>query len=146
MLGFMQALSKIEGSQVFREYQKKNSESYLTNSLYIHEWQINFYSKKTKLITSFTTNGRVSKKVMDGKNKEFPVLNKNKIKIDIAKAIEISGNRQEGTAIIIIQTENSIPVWNISIPTPSLKVINSKISAESGEIWEKSEKNIMELR
>ena len=78
MLGFMQALSRIESSEVFRGYQKKNAESYLTNSLYINEWQINFYSKKTKLITSFTTNGKVNKKVMDGKNKEFPMLNKNK--------------------------------------------------------------------
>ena len=146
MLGFMQALSRIESSEVFRGYQKKNAESYLTNSLYINEWQINFYSKKTKLITSFTTNGKVNKKVMDGKNKEFPMLNKNKIKIDITKAIEISGIRQEGTAIIIIQTENSVPIWNISIPTLSLKVINSKISAESGEILEKSEKNVIALR
>ncbi|MBI2508073.1 hypothetical protein HYV89_03915 [Candidatus Woesearchaeota archaeon] len=146
MLGFLQALSRIESSKIFQDYQKKNTEAYLTNSVYIQEWQINFYSKRTKLITSFTPDSNVKKKVMDGKNQEFPVLNKNKIKVDITKAIELSRSRQEGSMIIIIQTENSIPVWNITIPTPSLKVINSKISAESGEILEKSEKNIVELR
>ncbi len=145
MLDFLKALSVIESSKVFQDYQKKNTDAYLTNSLYIHEWQVNFYSKKTKLITSFMPGSKVRKKVLDGKSKEFPILNKSKIRVDMQKAIEISGRRSE-TAIIIIQMEGSIPVWNISIPTPSLKVINSKISAVSGEILENSEKNIIQLR
>lgn len=149
MLDFKQALSKLQASEIFRNYQKKNPSSYLTNSLYIHEWQINYFSPKTNVITSFTINSKIKKKTLEAKNQKFPALNQNKIHVDIEKAIGMSANelgKSEGVTIIIIQTENSVPVWNISIPTPSLKVINVKISAESGEILERSEKSIIETR
>lgn len=147
MLEFKQALSKLQDSEVFRDYQKKNASSYLTNSLYIHEWQINYFSPKTNLITSFVINSRIAKKSLEAGNKKFPKLNSVKITVDINAALstsKVSGT--EVTTIIIIQTENSIPVWNISIPTPSLKVINVKVSAETGEVLERSEKNIIEAR
>ncbi len=147
MLEFKQALLKLQTSEVFKSYQKKNTDSYLTNSLYISEWQVNYFSPRTNLITSFTINSKIKKKILEAGSKEFPKLNSSKINIDVNNALSIS--KVQGTeriTIIIIQTENSVPVWNISIPTPSLKIINSKISAESGEILEKSEKNVMALR
>src|SRR3989344_1485997 len=154
MLEFKQALSKLHASETFRDYQKKNASSYLTNSLHINEWQINYFSPKTHLITSFIINSKIKKKTLEAKNQKFPVLNKNKIHIDVEKALSNSVNnassnelnKSNGVTIIIIQTENSIPVWNISIPTASLKVINIKVSAESGDILEKSEKSIIETR
>lgn len=145
MLEFKQALSKLQASEVFRSYQRKNADSYLTNSLYIDEWQINYFSPKTNVVTSFIIDSKISKKTLESGNKKFQKLNSIKIIVDINAALTISKIQdKEGTVIIIIQTENSIPVWNISIPTPSLKVINVKISAETGEILEKSEKNIIE--
>lgn len=147
MLEFKQALSKLETSEAFKNYQKKNAASYLTNSLYIYEWQINYFSPRTQQITTFIVNDRIRKKILEANSKKFPVLNRNKIKVDIAKALDISqSQKQEGITIIIIQSENSIPIWNISIPTPALKLINIKVSAESGEVLEKSEKNVIELR
>ncbi len=149
MLEFKQALSKLHSSEIFRDYQKKNPSSYLTNSLYLNEWQINYFSPKTSVITSFIINNKIKKKTLEANNKEFPVLNKSKINFDIEKALSVSVDnfsRSESVTIIIIQTENSVPIWNISIPTPSLKVINIKVSAETGEILERSEKNIIELR
>lgn len=149
MLDFKQALSKLQSSEIFRDYQKKNPSSYLTNSLYLNEWQINYFSPKTNVITSFTINSKIKKKTLEAKNQKFPALNQNKIHVDIEKALSKSADelsKHDGITIIIIQVENSVPVWNISIPTPSLKVINVKISAESGEILEKSEKSIIETR
>ena len=147
MLEFKQALSKLQSSEIFRDYQKKNPGSYLTNSLYLNEWQINYFSLKTNVITSFIIESKVSKKTLEAGNKKFPKLNSAKIIVDINAALNTSKiQSSEGMTIIIIQTENSIPVWNISVPTPSLKVINVKVSAESGEILERSEKSIIETR
>ncbi len=147
MLEFKKALSKLQASETFRSYQKKNVDSYLTNSLYIDEWQINYFSPKTNLITSFIINGKIKKQALEAKSQKFPKLNSSKILIDINSAIEISKVQSQGGAtIVIIQSEDSIPVWNITIPTPSLKVINVRVSAETGKILEKSEKNIIETR
>ena len=147
MLEFKQALSKLHISEIFRGYQKKNANSYLTNSLYIHEWQINYFSPRTHLITSFIINNRIKKKNLEAGNQKFQKLNSVKITVDINAALSISKvSGTEEITIIIIQTENSIPVWNISIPTPSLKVINVKVSAETGKVLERSEKNIIETR
>ena len=147
MLEFKQALSKLETSEAFKNYQKKNTSSYLTNSLYIYEWQINYFSPRAQQITTFIVNDKIRKKILEANSKKFPVLNRNKIKVDINRALDISqSQKSEGITIIIIQSENSIPIWNISIPTPALKVINIKVSAESGEVLEKSEKNVMALR
>lgn len=147
MLEFKQVLSKLQSSEIFRSYQKKNTDSYLTNSLCLNEWQINYFSPKTDVITSFIIENKISKKTLEAGSKKFPKLNSAKIMVDINAALNISKiQSNKGITIIIIQTENSIPVWNISVPTPSLKVINVKISAETGEVLEKSEKNIIETR
>ena len=147
MLEFKNALLKLQASETFRSYQKKNTDSYLTNSLYIDEWQINYFSPKTNRITSFIVNEKIKKQTLEAKGQKFPKLNNNKILVDMNSALEVSKiQNRGGVTIIIIQSENSLPVWNITIPMPSLKVINVKVSAETGEVLEKSEKNIIETR
>lgn len=149
MLEFKQALTQLHNSEIFKIYQKNNATSYLTNSLYIDEWQINYFSPRTQQITTFIINSKIKKKTLEAENKKFPKLNNKKINIDMKKALEISKKDKkpkEAKTIVILQTENSQPIWNISIPLPSLKIINIKISAETGKVLERSEKNIIELR
>jgi len=149
MLEFKQAISKLHQSQLFRDFQLKDVKAYLTNSVYIDEWQINYFSTKTKMITTFTVNGKVSKKMLDSNNMEFPQLNIAKLKIDSGKILEIAKKfirEKEAKIIIILQSENSIPVWSVSVPLMSLKVVHIKISAGTGEILENTEKSIIEVR
>ncbi|MBI2105327.1 PepSY domain-containing protein [Candidatus Woesearchaeota archaeon] len=149
MLEFKQAISKLHQSQLFRDFQFKDAKAYLTNSVYIDEWQINYFSPKTNMITTFIVNGKVSKKTLDSNEMEFPQLNMAKLKIDIGKILEIAKKfikEKETKIIIILQAENSTPIWNISAPLMSLKIIHIKISAETGDIIENTEKNIIEIR
>jgi uncharacterized membrane protein YkoI len=148
MLEFKPALTLLQESQVFKDYQKKNTTSYLTNSLFIDDWQLNYFSPQTHQVTTFTVNASVKKKTLETENKKFPKLNNTKVNIDLKKALKISNHStsKDQKTIVILQTENSEPIWNITIPLPSLKVIQVKISAESGKVLEESEKNIIELR
>jgi hypothetical protein len=148
MLEFKQALTFLQNSETFKDYQKSTPDSYLTNSLYIDDWQINYFSQTTSQITEFTINSKVIRKTLQAENKKFPKLNETKVNTDLKKALEISKifNIENNKTIAVLQTENNQPIWNITIPLPSLKIIHIKLSASTGSILEQSEKNIIEIK
>lgn len=115
--------------------------------------QFDFYSKKTKLVTSFVIEGNKvnllsrDEKVFQKEQKDLEELDLSKVKIDIKKALEIVNNLikekykgETATKKIIILQQDKEPFWNISSITTTFNLINIKINAINGNIiGEKSE-------
>jgi uncharacterized membrane protein YkoI len=76
---------------------------------------------------------------------EIEILELNKVKIHYKEALE-HVTKSADRAIIILQTINSKPVWNITLLTTEFKVYNLKVDASSGEKLEESEESIMSFK
>ena len=141
-------LTKIESSEEFKEYKKKNTNSFLADIFTIIkekdkqlDWQFDYYSKSKDKITSFVIqNKEIQKKEAEIFRKdqcEILKLNLNNIKIPIEKALEeINKKTKEkpNEIIIVLQVINKKETWNITYLTTSFRTLNTKINAKSGKI------------
>jgi len=151
MLDFKAVLKRLNTSPKFQTYIKKNPDSYLTNAICIDEWQINYFSPKTELITIFKINTKITSKIVSEK-RIFPKLNLN-LKLDLKDALKILKKQiskfyssETFTKTIIILQQDKEPLWNITKLSSSIKIFNMKISALSGKIIHESYDNLIDLK
>jgi hypothetical protein len=84
-LNFIDALKRLEKSSEFKEWKKKNPESYLAHGFIMgskseeREWQIGYYNPKTEKILTFV----LSEEIMS--NPESEIMNKKVKEIDLHK-------------------------------------------------------------
>jgi len=154
-------LSKIKGSEEFKEFIELNPESYLCSCFLFNEandlWQFDFYNKTNKKITSFLVTDKIEKSDEDEvfrKDKEdLTELKLDDIKIDLDKAFEIFEtrnkekyeNEEAEKKIVILQFYKSL-IWNITYITKRFNVLNIKIDAIKGSIMEESKKGVMNFK
>ena len=147
----LELLKKVESSNEFKDYKKDHQNAYLC-SIFLTETQLqfSFYSKKTKLVTSFKLEGdKVTlvgkdEKIFQKEKKDLQELNLNEIKVDLNKAKELTNNfikekyphETPNKEIIILQVINNKIVWNITKITSTFNIINIKLDASSGNIIE----------
>lgn len=147
----LELLEKIKSSEEFKKYLKEHPKAYLC-SIFITDDkpQFSFYSKKTKLVTSFKIeNNKVTligkdEKIFQKEKKDLPELHLDEIKINLNKAKELADNLQKekyphettNKEIIILQHIQDKPVWNITRITSTFNIINIKLDAISGKIIE----------
>ncbi len=136
-------LKNLNKSEDYKTFKKENKESHLCScSLIDNEWQLDFFSKTTKLITSFKANKLAYKeeKQFSKEQKDLEPLDITEIKTTPEEIIELIKDKhpeeQEEKTIIILQTINSKPTWNITLLTKSFNVLNSKINAINKEVIE----------
>lgn len=145
----LELLKKIKGSKAFKEW--NHPEAYLCSIFMLDKQvQFDFYSKKTKLVTSFkiendkiVTVGK-DERVFQKESRDLEELDINKIKINFQKAKEISDNvkkekyPQENVTkeIYILQKIDNKSIWNITKITSSFNIINIKLDANTGKIIE----------
>lgn len=141
----LDSLKKIKSSREFKDYQKSHPNAYLCSIFITDLPQFSFYSKKTKLVTSFKLeNNKVSvmgkdQKIFQKEKKDLKEINLEKIKISLNKAKQIANSiekyKNETTTkeIIILQILKQ-PVWNITKITSIFNIINIKLSAITGKI------------
>lgn len=125
---------------------------YLTSCFAIdNDWQLDFYSKKTKKVTSFVVQKKEAKilnensKIFQKENVHLKELKLKKIAIDFDEAMEKTEKiKQElcpsdkiNKTIKILQTLKT-PIWNITFITNNFNVLNVKINAQTGDILTKS--------
>ena len=80
-------------------------------------------------------------------------LSLDNVNVDEKKAVQITldllkdkyDNAKVTKKIVILQNVQSI-IWNISLLTPTLKLLNVRIDADSGAVLEDSYKNMLEFR
>ncbi|MBI2499741.1 hypothetical protein HYV88_05855 [Candidatus Woesearchaeota archaeon] len=151
-------LKLIENSEVFKKWNK--DDSYLVSCFFMdNNWQFDFYSKKTKKISSFGIEG-VNIKMIDEdsavfqkEQKDLEELDLTKIKTKIEEAIKIVDKIKKEVVpleaiskkIIILQKIN-VPLWNISYITSAFNLLNVKINAINSKIIEKNFDSIISFK
>ena len=147
----LELLNKVKSSETFKNYLKDHKDAYLC-SIFMTDTQIqlSFYSKKTKLVSSFKLeNNKVlligkDEKIFQKEKKDLEELHLDEIKVDLNKAKELVNdilkekypNETPTKDIIILQIINSKIVWNITKITSTFNIINIKLDAFTGEILE----------
>ncbi len=149
----------LKKTEMYKEFIEHNPDYELSHVFAIEEsdkfndFQIGFYSKKDKKVVSFDLLNHKASEPQDPFNKgeDIPSLNINSITQDIStvitKAKEImkekySAHRAE-KYICILQIINSVTMWNITIVTSTLHVINLKLNAITGDLISDSAQAIM---
>ncbi len=147
-------LKQLQQSDLFKEWKKP--ESYLSHFFCAvsgelkakTNWEVGFFNKEHNKITVFTSPKEGSfaiKPEDDVFKKEQEVVEELDITtvtktvdeaadIFIAKKKELFPNEEVGDGFIVIQTLEGKPLWNFTFITKSLKFINIKINASSGDV------------
>lgn len=153
-------LAIMEDSDMFKDWRKRNPDSYLTHAFCMHdgtsidEWQFGYYNKSRDKIATFVLDDDVTLMPESDVLKKDDLLNKldiENVKIDVTKALEISKKLQEEKykgqlplkTIILLQHLNEGLVWNITYLTVAFKTLNIKVSAIDGKIADSSLKSLI---
>lgn len=157
-------INKIESSKEFSEWRKTHKESYLAHifkmldDANIDDWQVGYYNKDDT-ITTFLVSGDKIKIIPEAQIFKRPdakvlKLNMDKVKIRLAKAVEIATEYQEKhyeqekptKEIIILQSLETGQVYNITFVSQRFNILNMKVCCESGKIKEHTLKSIMDFK
>ena len=147
-------LDKLKESSSFKEWSNNHLDSFpshffcqIDSTLKEKgDWEIGFYNKENDKISTFIVNETFSLKPEDNVFKKpgdlVEKINLDDVKLDIEKAKEIFNqkhpelfpNEQLGDGFVVLQTLKEKTQWNFSLITKSLKFLNIKINASSGEV------------
>jgi len=128
----LSSYKKLTSSSVFKDWKEKHKDSFLCSYIIMNEKkQFDFYNKNDT-ITSFKMDGKIT---IDENQKIFKKNKLNQLKLEQIeltkeKALEIVNEKypnEKFTREIIILQKTEKPFWNITLITPSLKLLNIKI-------------------
>lgn len=144
-----QAIEFVEESEKFAEYKKEYPEAYLVHCFCTYDkeqspWQVGYYSKETEKITSFTAGDEVIMLPEDEafiKEGHVPELHEKDVKTSLdealekAEALRLENHSAENVTkrIIILQRIEGKPVWNVTLVTHALNMLNVRVNAMNGE-------------
>ncbi|MGV8086898.1 MAG: hypothetical protein ACP5N1_04665 [Candidatus Woesearchaeota archaeon] len=165
LIDFKKIIGIIEESNEFQDFIKKNSDYYLVHVFTIDDsetsniWQIGYYSKTTDKIVVFEYNNDMVliHPEADALKKDEYIQPLDLAKLTVSKegAVNIYNlalrefypKELPSKTIILLQNlpEYSF-VWNITIVTLTLSVINIKINASTGDVIKHTKENMMSWR
>jgi len=148
--------NKLIDSKVFKDWKKENKKDYLCSYVLVNNIpQFDFYNSKTDKITSFIIDKEIEIKkeqnIFKKSKDKIYELKINKVIIPLEKAEEIINNLEKykkenfNKKIIILQSKKS-PLWNISLITTSLNILNIRIDAINGEILSETFESLLNLK
>ena len=160
------ALKKLEESKDFKEWHKRNKNTYLSYAFKIpqemdaNDWQIGFYDKKRDKITTFVIDGsdvsiRGGEEIFKKDDMKVNEIQINKVKLTFDNAIEKANEFQQEkfpkdksikTIAILQNISNFGNVWNITYITESFNTLNMKIDAENGKVIEHNLSSVFSFR
>lgn len=156
------AIEKIEASEEFKKFKKENPDFYLAHAFTMVEkvqqdWQVGYYSKTKDMVVVFIVSKTVEmspeEEVFKKPGKVVKKLDMKKVKLGLEKAIDISNKVMDekysaelvNKTIIILQNIET-EMYNITLVTHTLNIINIKIDAKSGEVLSEARQSIMGLK
>jgi hypothetical protein len=140
---------KLSSSKELKDFKSKNKDAFLYACFFVSEgnWQFDYYSPKDSFITTFEISDAVKVMPVDKAFKEdkarMSELHLSKVKVDFDKAggivnnlvaSEYPGDKFFTKTIAILQNLDSKVVWNITLLTSTLKLLNVKLDASSGKV------------
>ncbi|MBI4453206.1 hypothetical protein HY636_01030 [Candidatus Woesearchaeota archaeon] len=149
---FKQLVKKIELSEEFREFKKKEPKAYLVHVFQMTNANTNigYYSTESQKVFTFEDTGNEirmeEQPAFQEIQHDLKELKLSKVAFDSDKAIEIAlGIQKEKYAreiinqnILILQHLDIGLVFNITFITAAFNTLNIKINAETGEVIEDS--------
>jgi len=152
----LEKYNKLTDSKVFKEWKENNKKDYLCSYVLVNDIpQFDFYNPKTDKITSFIINKEIEIKkeqnIFKKSKDKIYELKLDRVKITIKKAEEIINNLEKykkenfNKKIIILQSKKD-PLWNISLITNSLNILNIRIDATNGEIISETFESLLNLK
>lgn len=163
-MDFIHVINTIENSKEFKDFIKKDSHYYLVHVFTTTDaeqfddgiWQIGYYSKDTDKIVVFENNNdAISMHPPEEALKKEEYIQKldlHKLKIPKSEAIKKCQDTLKehyprelySKAICLLQNLPEFGnVWNITIVTLAMSVINIKIDAITGKVVKHDKQNLM---
>jgi len=122
---------KLTSSKIFKDWKEKHKESFLCSFIEINNVQFDFYNEN-ETITTFTMGDNIEIKENE---KIFKKTKLNELKLDeikltkeqALKIIKEKYPKETFTKEIFILQNPKEPIWNITLITSSLKILNIRI-------------------
>lgn len=149
------ALKKLEESEDYKDWHKKNKDTYFSYAFKIpqempDEWQLGFYNKKNDKITTFVINGsaisiRPEEEIFKKEETKINKIEMENVNLTFGDAISKANEFQSKNyskdksikTIVILQNIASYgTIWNITYVTESFNTLNMKIDASNGKVLE----------
>jgi hypothetical protein len=147
--------------EIYKEFIENNSDYYLSHMFFVYEKknltdeQIGFYSPKADKVVSFDlVNHKVSEPEdamkKSGKIPGFKISDVNVGFSEVFNKAKKLMNEKYSQHfpkkyICILQVLNDVLVWNLTIVTNTLHMVNVRIDASSGKILEDEARSLMSL-
>ena len=155
---FLEAVTQLMDAPTFKEWKAKNTDSYIAHGVFFEgpnaPWQIGFYNPERDTLSVFEVGSEIVERPEEEAFKEDKViqgLDLTCVKISFHQALEIMEDRlafHKETAtrrIFIIQHIHDGQVWNNTYVTQSMKTLNVKINALTGEVLGEHLVNVMDM-
>ena len=150
----MQIIEKVRNSEIFKHW---HTDEYLVSYNLMDDVQnVNFYSKRTKKITTFAVSDHIEMKedqVFQNEARDLEELNLREVSIDLNMAMEqvdkIKNMQIPSDLItkkIIILYQEKVPVWNLTYINSNFNVLTVKINAIDGEVIDKQLQSVFNMR
>lgn len=158
------SIEELQNLKEFKDFKKKNSDAYLASCVMIidekkvGDWQVDFYIPKKHKLMTFLLKEPVECKGEDNifQKEKTPIkeLKLENIGINIEKALDILEDLRKKSykgdfpnkTIAVLQIVDDKPVWNLTLLTTTLKVLNVKLDAVTGKIISEKIENFLQFK
>jgi len=158
---FESVLEKIESSEAFSEFKKKNEKAFLCAGFFVIDYesggeqqQLDYCLSENEIYT-FILNKEISMKkaeTIEGQKTNLSELNKNiKIDLDDAEKILQEKLKQENVhekllkVIAVLQVYEGKQIWNLNCVLGGMHIIRVHIDSETGSILKFEKKSMMDF-
>ncbi|MDO8628778.1 MAG: hypothetical protein Q7R56_03415 [Nanoarchaeota archaeon] len=154
MMDVVKVVEKLRADAKFQEWQVANKKSFLYIVFAIRAdpqtWEIGFCNPKDNTAKTFIVGDTVDdvaeeSKIFKPADEKVDELRLDKVTINVDRALGIveavrvtDYPQEQANKTIIILQQLKKPLWNVTLLTSSLNVLNVKIDARSGDVLEKS--------
>jgi hypothetical protein len=144
-------IKKIESSVLYKDWKKQHPQSYLVHIFCMNDAvTVGYYEKKSDTITSFTESAKTVSDEIFREHTAIPELRREEVSLSLDEAKKVAEeilkkNKETATKqIIVLQTINNMPVYNMTCITASFKMLHVQINAKNSEILKEDMQSLMQ--
>ena len=151
MKDLIKSYEELLESENYKQFIQNDSKAFLFACFLTNgEWQFDFYSNNKVFVFKENTLG-LKDEIINPAH-DVKKLDLKKIKIKVEKAVEIAReelkmhNDETDKRIVLLQNIKGNIVWNITLLTKHMNMMNIKVDAENGKITGKTFQSIFKLK
>jgi len=156
MMSFQSALAAVQESREYKEFKKKNKNSFLFSAFFIlnsdfeiETQQIDYYVPKTNsIITFFVSEGKINykKDILQDKKTKAKELDIDVKDIDfIMSKIKKELTSKPTKVILILQHHGEKQIWNATCILESFGILNLHFDSKTGKTILRKDENLLDF-